>query len=90
MDNQKHPSNGTCHLFDINGTLGIHSPNIQVCAWFHLGFLSSGGKRSNCRAKGGEDYSNTLNSFSLARNIMELIDFYKLGESGGMLPQEKF
>ena len=39
---------------------------------------------------GGKDYSNTLlNGFSLARNI-ELIDFFKLGWSGGMLPQENF
>ena len=34
----------------------------------------------------GEDYINVL----LARNIMELIDFLKLGGSGGMLPQENF
>ena len=33
-----------------------------------------------------EDYINVL----LARNIIELIDFLKLGGSGGMLPQEIF
>ena len=39
---------------------------------------------------GGEDNSNTPNALSLARNIIELIDFLKLGGSGGMLPQENF
>ena len=39
---------------------------------------------------GGEDYSNTSNDFSLARNIIELIGVLKLGRSGGMLPQENF
>ena len=39
---------------------------------------------------GGKDYSNTSNAFSLARNIIELIDFLKLGGSVGMLPQENF
>ena len=38
--------------------------------------------------RGGEDYSNT-NAFSLARSIIELIDFLKLGGSGGNAPQEK-
>ena len=38
----------------------------------------------------GEDYSNTSNAFSLAKNIIELIDFLKLGGSGGMLSQEIF
>ena len=46
---------------------------------FHLGFSSRGGKRDNCQAKGGEDYSNTSSIFSLARNIIVLIDFLKLG-----------
>ena len=36
----------------------------------------------------GEDYSNIY--FSLPRNIIELVDFFKLGGSGGMLPQEIF
>ena len=40
--------------------------------------------------RGGGDYSNTSNAFSLARNIIELIDFLKLGESGGMLLRKKF
>ena len=40
--------------------------------------------------RGGEDYSNTSNAFSLAKNIIELIDFLKLGGSGGMLLQEIF
>ena len=58
---------------------------------FHFGFSARGSKHGNCRAKGGEDYSNTSNAFSLARNIIvELIDFLKLGGSGGMLPQENF
>ena len=55
-------------------------------------FHQVGSKHDNCRAKGGgsENYSNTSNAFSLARNIIELIDFLKLGGSGGMLLQEKF
>ena len=39
---------------------------------------------------GGEDYIDSSNAFSLSRNIIELIDFSKLGGSGSMLPQEKF
>ena len=61
---------------------------------FHLGFSArsrGGGKHDNCRAKrGSKDYSDTSNAFSLARNTIELIDFLKLGWSGGMLPQENF
>ena len=40
--------------------------------------------------RGGEDYSNTINLFSLARTTIELVDFPKLGGSGSMLPQENF
>ena len=49
-----------------------------------------GGKCDNCQVRGDEDYSNTSSTFSLAKNIIELIDFLKLGESGGMLLRENF
>ena len=62
---------------------------------FHLGFLSrgeGGGKCNNCPAKGGggKDYSNNSNAFSLARNIIELIDFLKLGGLGARSPRKFF
>ena len=46
-------------------------PLLNTITGFHLGFLS--------RGEGGKDYSNNSNAFSLARNIIELIDFLKLG-----------
>ena len=48
-------------------------------------FVKGGGKRDNCQAMGGggcEDYIDTSNAFSLSRNIIELIDFLKLGGLG--------
>ena len=46
---------------------------------FHLGFSSRGG--------GGEVYSNT---FSLAMNITELIDFLKVGDLVVCSPRKNF
>ena len=58
-------------------------------AGFRLGFSSrGGGKCNNCQANGGREDYNTSNAFSLARNIIEIIDFLKLGGSGVMLPKE--
>ena len=36
----------------------------------------------NTALRGGKDYSNTSSVFSLARNIIVLIDFLKLGGLG--------
>ena len=52
--------------------------------------LKGGANTTITKLGGGEDYSNTSNDFSLARNIIELIGVLKLGRSGGMLPQENF
>ena len=58
---------------------------------FRIFIKGGGGKRDNCRAKGGgEDYINTSNAISLATNIIELIDFLKLWGPGGMLPRKIF
>ena len=40
--------------------------------------------------RGGEDYINTSNAISLARNIIELIDFLKLGGLGACSPRKIF
>ena len=45
-----------------------------------------GGKRDNCRVKGGKDYS----MFFHRKNDIALINLIILGGSGGMLPQENF
>ena len=40
--------------------------------------------------RGGEDYINTSKAFSLARNIIELIDFLKVGGVLGTCSPRKF
>ena len=52
-----------------------HSTSLHIlCRVSFRIFVKRGGKCNSYRAKGGEDYSNTSNAFSLARNIIELID----------------
>ena len=59
-------------------------------AGFHLGFSSRGANVIIAELRRGEDYSNTSNAFSSARNIIELIDFLKLGGLGVCYPRKTF
>ena len=60
-------------------------------AGFHLGLSSRGGANVTiAELRGGEDYINTSNAILIARNIIELIDFLKLGGLGECSPKKIF
>ena len=76
---------------------GVIHKNLSTEDWFTKTALCrvsfrifvKGSKRNNCQAKGGQGLYY-FKCFSLARNIMKLIDFLQLRGSGGMPPQENF
>ena len=56
------------HLFQIHVSISF--------AGFHLGFSSRGANTTIAELRGGKDYSNTSNVFSLARNIIDLKGYW--------------
>ena len=63
---------------------------VQISQGFIQDFHQWGANATIAELSGGKDYSNTSSSISLARNIIDLIDFLKLAGCWGMLPRKIF